>query len=78
MATVVSTPFGVDLAGRHHADETAASRAQHMPVRVASAPLVATGAASTADIDLAVSVEQPAEPGLLEGIVGAIVSFLFG
>jgi hypothetical protein len=78
VATVVSSPDGVDLTARHLADESAADRADRMPVRVASAAVVATGPAPGTDIELAVSAPQPAEPGMLEGIVGAIVSFLFG
>ena len=78
VATVVSSPFGADLTARHLADESAADRAARMPVRVASAPMVATAAAPATDIELAVSADQPAEPGLFEGIVGALVSFLFG
>jgi uncharacterized protein YkwD len=78
VATVISTPLSADLTARHLADEAAADRADHMPVRIASAPVVVMAAAPDADIDLAVSAAEPVEPGLLDGIVGAIVSFLFG
>jgi uncharacterized protein YkwD len=81
VATVVSTPNRADLTARHRVDETAAERAARMPMPVA-APAVAVTAASTADVDadlaLGVTASKPAEPGLLEGIVGAIVGFLFG
>jgi hypothetical protein len=77
VATVVSTPVRGELTARHLVDETAAIRAARMPVRPATTVVAAADSASGADLDLAVTAAEPAEPGLLEGIVGTIVSFLF-
>jgi uncharacterized protein YkwD len=75
-ATVVSVPASDDLAERLRVEETAAAR-------VASLAAAATAAPSTADIQLAsaeleVAADQAAEPGLVEGIVAAVIGFLFG
>jgi hypothetical protein len=78
VARVVSTPMGADLAGRHLAEESAAVRADRLVVRAAQDEAAVAGPAAHASLDLAVTAEEPAEPGVLEGIVGAIVSFLFG
>jgi hypothetical protein len=77
VTTVVSTPVRRDLTAAHLADERAAERASRMPIPLAARP-VAVAPAPTSDVALAVSAPEPADRGLLEGIVGAIVGFLFG
>ena len=82
VTSVVSSPFRAPLTARHMADERAADRLARMPAPLVAGP-VTTPEAPAADVaaaasDLAVSAPAPAEPGLLDGIVGAIVGFLFG
>lgn len=76
VGTVVSAPRGTALGAHLRADEIAAVRAAAMPATsgtvTASAPTAATAAAP-----LEVTAVEP-EPSVFEGIVGAILGFLFG
>lgn len=79
VATVVSSPRRFELATRHLADERAAERAARLEVTTVAAPAVAvTVADTTSAAALEVTAAAPAEPGLLDGILGALVSLLFG
>lgn len=75
VAEVVSAPASADLVVRHLLDERAAERAASLEVAVAARP---TGSAVAAGPALEVSVAASEQPGLLEGIVGAVLGFLFG
>jgi uncharacterized protein YkwD len=72
VATLVSAPASFDLAARHQLDEIAAAR---------YARLVAESAAEEAAIeatDLQVTAADEPDPGLLDGLVAAVIGFLFG
>lgn len=73
VGTLVSSPSRDDVATRLLVEEKAAARASLMAVNVASAtidkPLIA---------DLEVTAAPAPEAGLLDGIVGAVLGFLFG
>jgi uncharacterized protein YkwD len=69
---VVSVPHRIDLAARLQAEETAAARAAAMASAAPDTEDV------TAEVDLEVRAAAPSEVGLLEGIVGAVIGFLFG
>jgi uncharacterized protein YkwD len=69
---VVSVPHRIDLAARLQAEETAAARAAAMASAAPDTDDV------TAEVDLEVRAAAPSEVGLLEGIVGAVIGFLFG
>ena len=73
VATVVSSPERLDLASRLRADELAAARAAAMRV-AASAPATAADDAGAMNVAAA----PRSEAGLLDGIVGAVLGFLFG
>ncbi len=70
-STVVSTPAAADLAVRLRADEIAAIRisAQPTPERTIAEPVNA---------QMEVAAAPKAEANLIEGIVGALLGFLFG
>jgi hypothetical protein len=71
-SVVVAVPHRIDLATRLTADETAAARAAAMVAASDADNQVAANA------DLEVRAEAASEVGLLEGIVGAVIGFLFG
>ncbi len=60
---------------RHRAEETAAARVASQAVLLASAQAAAPAADQG---DLQVQAAQASEPGLLDGIVSAVIGFLFG
>ena len=73
---VVSAPSNGALLRQLRADEVAAARAAALAVSrpVAAQPATAT----TASAQMEVSAPPTAEPGLLDGFVGAVLGFLFG
>ena len=73
---VVSAPSNGALLRQLRADEVAAARAAALAVTrpVAAQPMTAT----TASAQMEVSAPPTAEPGLLDGLVGAVLGFLFG
>jgi hypothetical protein len=73
---VVSAPARGVVLLRLRADEVAAARAAALDVnRPLAAPRLTT-AAITAPME--VTAAPASEPGLLDGIVGAVLGFLFG
>jgi hypothetical protein len=76
VSVVVSAPADGVLRTHLRADEVAAARSAALAVtRPAVAQLATVDAPAEA---MEVSAAPPAEPGLLEGIVGAVLGFLFG
>ena len=76
VTTVVSTPAETTLLMRLRADEVAAARAAALEV---TRPATATLAAATAPTaSMEISAPPAAESGFLDGIVGAVLGFLFG
>jgi len=76
VTVVVSAPSDGALLRQLRADEMAAARATAL---VVNRPLVAqTATATTASAEMEVSAPPAAEPGLLDGLVGAVLGFLFG
>jgi uncharacterized protein YkwD len=72
---VVSAPSNGALLRQLRADEVAAARAAALAVtRPAAQPMTATMASD----QMEVSAAPTAEPGLLDGLVGAVLGFLFG
>ena len=73
---VVSAPSNGALLHQLRADELAAARAASLAVTgpVAAQPMTATAASA----QMEVSAPPTAEPGLLDGLVGAVLGFLFG
>ena len=73
---VVSAPSNGALLRQLRVDELAAARAAALVVTrpVAAQPM--TAAAASAQME--VSAPPTAEPGLLDGFVGAVLGFLFG
>jgi hypothetical protein len=72
---VVSSPSTVDLADRLRIDEIAAARAGAATLTKEAAK--ETGPANARG-DLEVTAATTPEAGLLEGLVGAVLGFLFG
>jgi hypothetical protein len=81
-ATVVTAlPWRVDLAARLTLEETAATRSRMLAAKVASTASAAVTTAvepAPAPADLEVQVAEAPEPNLIEGIIGAVIGFLFG
>ena len=76
VAVVVSSPSD-DAVVRHlRVDEIAAARSAALEVTRPAIAQTQTVSAATASME--VSAAPPDEPGLLEGIVGAVLGFLFG
>ena len=71
VAVVVSAPASVDLLARLTLEETAAARAAEM-----AAKMTATGPMTPDTLE--VSAAPAPEAGLIEGIVGTLLGFLFG
>jgi uncharacterized protein YkwD len=82
-ATVVTAlPWRIDLATRLTLEETTATRSRMLAAKVASTASAAV-TASAADpapdaVDLEVRAAEASEPNLIEGIIGAVIGFLFG
>jgi uncharacterized protein YkwD len=76
VTAVVSAPSNGALLRQLRADEVAAARAAALLVTrpVAAQPMAATAAS----VQMEVSAPPAAEPGLFEGLVGAVLGFLFG
>jgi uncharacterized protein YkwD len=72
--TLVSSPAGSDLLARWQAEETAALRVSTMTASAA----VASVEVSPDPADLEVQAAQEPQTGLLDGIVTALIGFLFG
>jgi len=76
-SVVVSTPVRrVNVAIPLVLDDVVAAQVG-APVTAATAPERAAAVAETA-VDLEVRAAEPAEVGLIEGIIGAVIGFLFG
>jgi hypothetical protein len=76
VTVVVSAPRDGALLRHLRADELAAARATAL---VVNRPVVVqTGTATTASAQMEVSAPPAAEPGLIDGLVGAVLGFLFG
>jgi uncharacterized protein YkwD len=77
VSAVVSAPANGAMIVRLRIDELAAARAAGLDV---TRPTVATLAAVAAGTPTSMQIAAPAtaEPGLLDGIVGAVLGFLFG
>ena len=76
VTVVVSAPRDGALLRQLRADELAAARAAAL---VVNRPVAAqTATATTASAQMEVSAPPAAEPGLLDGLVGAVLGFLFG
>ena len=76
VTVVVSAPSDGALLRQLRADELAAARATAL---VVNRPVeVQTATATTASAQMEVSAPPAAEPGLLDGLVGAVLGFLFG
>jgi uncharacterized protein YkwD len=76
VALVVSAPADTAIRLHLRADELAAARASALAVtRPLAAPTVTTTAATA---PMEVSAAPPAERGFLDGLVGAVLGFLFG
>ena len=71
VAVVVSAPASVDLVARLTLEETAALRVAEMAAEMQAVRTVAQAS-------LEVTAAPTSEPGLVEGIVGAVLGFLFG
>lgn len=71
VAMVVSTPSSTSMTAHLRADEIAAMRAASMP-----APDKAPAVLARANMQVAAAA--PAQSGLLEGVLGAVLGFLFG
>src|SRR5690606_29846960 len=77
-SVVVSVPSRrVDLATRLQIEEIAAAQAAALAVVAPASERAPVADAVTAS-DLEVRADQPAEAGLIEGIIGAVMGFLFG
>jgi uncharacterized protein YkwD len=74
VTVVVSAPSDGTLLRQLRADELAAARATAL---VVNRP-VQTATATMASAQMEVSASPAAEPGLLDGLVGAVLGFLFG
>ena len=74
VTVVVSAPSDGTLLRQLRADELAAARATAL---VVNRP-VQTATAAMASAQMEVSASPAAEPGLLDGLVGAVLGFLFG
>ncbi len=72
---VVSAPADGALRRHLRADEVAFTRAAALAV---TRPLAAEPVTAAATVPMEVSSAPPSEPGLLEGLVGAVLGFLFG
>ena len=78
-SVVVSAPARrVDLATRLQIEEIAAAQAAALVITTAAAVDEATTADAGTELDLEVRADQRAETGLIEGIIGAVIGFLFG
>jgi uncharacterized protein YkwD len=76
VSTVVSAPRAGTVMIHLRADEVAATRAAALDVtRPVTATLASAPSQTTA---MEIAVPPSAEPGLLDGIVGAVLGFLFG
>ena len=76
---VVSAPARrIDVAARLQVEEIAAARATAMARAIAAADRGTAATEAGAETGLEVRTDQPAEVGLIEGILGAVISFLFG
>ena len=76
VTVVVTAPSDGALLRQLRADELAAARATAL---VVNRPLVAqTATATTASAEMEVSAPPATEPGLFDGLVGAVLGFLFG
>ena len=73
VATTVSTPRATTLATHLRADEIAAVRAASMPTFAKAAPDTIARR-----VDLEVTAAPPVEANVIEGLVGAVLGFLFG
>ena len=73
VATLVSSPNRDDVTARLMVEEHAAARAAVISVSVASVTVDEPVA-----VDLEVTAAPASEPGLLDGIVGVVLGFLFG
>jgi hypothetical protein len=77
-SVVVSAPARrADVATRLPIDEIADAQAAAPTVAAPEADEPTTADAGT-ETDLEVRADQPAEAGLIEGIIGAVMGFLFG
>ncbi|MGZ8562725.1 MAG: CAP domain-containing protein [Candidatus Limnocylindria bacterium] len=75
-SVVVAAPARrIDLATRLRIDEIAAERVAALAT---ATPAADQPPAADAGTDLEVRADQPAEDGLIEGIIGAVIGFLFG
>ena len=73
VATLVSSPNRDDVTARLMVEEHAAARAAVMSVSVASVTVDEAVA-----VDLEITAAPASEPGPLDGIIGAVLGFLFG
>jgi len=76
VTVVVSSPPDGAVLRHLRADELAAARATALVVNRPVAVQAATE--TTASAQMEVSAPPAAEPGLLDGLVGAVLGFLFG
>jgi hypothetical protein len=75
VAVVVSAPSNGALMRHLRVDEVAAARAAMLEVnRPAADPSVAAAAPAAMEV----SAPPPAEAGFLDGLLGAVLGFLFG
>ena len=76
---VAAKPRGIELATWLRAEWLLAEQAVPALAAAAAAPAEAhADDDAAADHELEVRADAPAEPGLLEGIIGAVIGFLFG
>ena len=75
-SVVVAAPARhIDLATRLRIDEIAAAR---IAALATANPTADQPTAADAETDLEVRADEPAEVGFIEGIIGAVMGFLFG
>jgi uncharacterized protein YkwD len=79
VAAVVSAPANAAMLLHLQADELAAARAAALAVnRPLDAPMSAMAATTATTASMEVSAPPTAEAGFLDGLVGAVLGFLFG
>jgi uncharacterized protein YkwD len=78
VTVVVSAPSDGALLRQLRADELATARAAALVVNRPVAVQTATATMASASAQMEVSAPPASEPGLLDGLVGAVLGFLFG
>ena len=76
--TVAAPPWRLDLTSRLQIEELTAARGAAPSAAAPAADRTTAAAEWDAEIDLQVRADEPAEVGLIEGIIDSVIGFLFG